>query len=100
MSDIRHSIVEFADDTAAIGEPVRVTLVEGGQGRDGTDNVPDAYTLVAVSNWTQAHGKPYLPDVRLVDPANRVVLADVTFPDSAHVNLSFPTPFTGTVFVR
>jgi hypothetical protein len=59
-----------------------------------------AYTLTAVGSWTHTHAFPYPPEVQLVLAAGERVYADVEYPDSTHVALVFPTPFTGTVILR
>lgn len=76
---------------------VEVTLA-GPAGPKGDSALPivNTYTLTAASNWTQAHTFPYPPNVRLIDASNVDVGAEIHYPDPTHVNLSFPSPFTGT----
>jgi len=78
------------------GDVQQITL-EGPPGPSGGE--PDVYAVTSVSSWTHAHSRDYPPLVRLVDSSNHWVIADVTYPDSSHVSLSFPTPFTGTIYV-
>lgn len=101
--------------TAVVGAPTAVKTIStstekvsveelgivgppGPQGPPGT-GAPEVYQLQAVSTWNHAHDFPYLPDVRLVDENNEVVEIGVEYPDAQTVYLTFPQPFTGTVYL-
>lgn len=92
--------------------PVQVTVVDppppapivfiappGPPGPAGGAPSPVEYVVTAVSSFAHVHAFPYSPDVQLVSGSERVY-ADATYPDSTHVHISFPTPFTGTVILR
>lgn len=62
-------------------------------------DAPLAFPLVAASSWTKVHAYPYLPEVRLVDSSGEAVEIGVEYPASNTVSISFPVPFTGTVYL-
>lgn len=71
---------------------------QGPTGPAGGAPSPITYTVTAVSSWVKAHAFPYPPSVRLIRGSDSVsVEIGVTYSDSAHVFLQFPTPFTGQV---
>lgn len=53
----------------------------------------------AVSSWYQTHSFEYLPEVRLVDEENELVEVGVDYPSPNAVSITFPVPFTGTIYL-
>jgi hypothetical protein len=102
--EISITTVDLGDGVTSIrGEPITVTVVDGGTGPQGPPGasapLPLAYSVVAVSLWSQAHSFGYLPEVRLIDPTGSAVAIGAQYPDANTVFLLFPTPFTGTIIL-
>lgn len=101
MSDTFEILLD--DDPTLVAAHGTDTVVEvalvGPPGPIGPGYAPTEYDLTAVSNWTIAHGRTYLPDVWLIDATGALVAITVTYPDAAHLNISVPTPFTGKALV-
>lgn len=100
--------------SVTIGEPTTVNTVStstelvsveelgivgprGPQGPPGGH--PEVFELLAVSTWTYQHDFPYRPELRLVDVDNEAVEVGVEYPDAQTVSITFPVPFTGTVYL-
>lgn len=72
--------------------------LQGLTGNNGADATPHiVFVLTAVSSWNQVHSFPYPPSVRLINDLNQECDIYVEHLDSTHVNISFPTPFTGKI---
>lgn len=69
----------------------------GPPGRDGGGT--DPYPVTAISSFSQLHNFAYPPEVRLIDDTGELVDVGVEYPDDTHVYISFPTPFTGTIYL-
>jgi hypothetical protein len=61
--------------------------------------LPDVRDVTAISSFYGTHFFPYLPAVRLVDQSNSAVDIAVDYPDSSHVAITFPSPFTGKIIL-
>jgi hypothetical protein len=85
-------VVQTAQQPVVVVNPA---LYIGGGGGGGYP--PIVYTVNAISSFSRAHTFPYPPDVRLIDTSGYGVETAVEYPDSEHVYISFPTPFTGTI---
>lgn len=57
------------------------------------------YPVTLVSSFHQAHIFPYPPNVSLVDQSGHSVNIGVSYPDSTHIFIEFPSPFTGTIIL-
>lgn len=91
--------VSTSTETVSV-EELGIVGPPGPQGASGQDgSAPQAYQLFAVSQWTQLHTYGYPPEVRLVDEDNEAVEVGVDYPDAHTVSITFPVPFTGTVYL-
>ena len=82
-------------------QPLTVSLVgvAGPPGPAGTaGGSVETYALAAVSSFDAAHSFSTPPDATLVDASGVLVETDVSY-SSGHVYLSFPSPFTGTLYL-
>lgn len=77
-------------------QPAVFVAPPGPPGPPGGAPAPIKFTLVLVSTWTQEHAFGYPPSVRLVDAGGHHVVCTINYPDSTHVSIFFPRPFTGT----
>lgn len=66
----------------------------------GTGGGPVAFPVSDVSSWYQTHSFGYLPEVRLVDDQNQEVGIGVEYPARDAVAITFPTPFTGIIYLN
>lgn len=72
----------------------------GPQGPQGiAGGAPLSFPVVAISSWYQTHAFGYPPEVRLVDDAGEEVEIGVEYPAVDVVAISFPLPFTGTIYL-
>src|SRR4051812_1789427 len=79
------------------GPPGGVTSLNGDT---GDVILPQPATFIGTwSSFSTAHTFPYLPPVLVVDAGGLPVEADVEYPDTTHVAITFPAPFTGSITI-
>ena len=74
-------------------------VVAGPPGPAGPAATPATYPVNAASSWSLSHGRPYPPELRLVDDTGREVIAELDYSDPGVVSIQFPVPFTGTIYL-
>jgi hypothetical protein len=85
-----------------IARPIVIVnpVINGGGGGGGGGYIPPTtYHVTAISSFSRAHEYPYEPEVRVITAGNVGAITAVEYPDSSHVYLEFPTPFTGTIIL-
>jgi hypothetical protein len=88
-------ITQVAPVPSFVGVPI-VVGPQGPVGPPGTGGA-EQYVLSSVSSWSKEHDYSYLPDVRFYKSDGSRIMFGYDCPDSSHVYVEFPTPFTGTV---
>lgn len=78
--------------------PIVFVAPPGPPGPSGAE--PLAFPLVAAGSVNAAHGLGFYPDVWFARADGEAVLYGIEYPDLSHVSVSFPTPFTGTMYLR
>lgn len=86
------------DSTLTIGQGPSGPPGPPGDGSGGT-GLPSEFAINNVSEYTVTHSLPYAPSIWLLDTAGRLVFTDVIY-TATQVTLVFPSPFTGTLFVK
>lgn len=82
-----------------------VRVAQGLQGPEGPAGPSGGYNPVSglysnIGSITIPHSFPYLPEVRLVELSSGLgVDVGVEYPDSSHVYIEFPQPFTGYIIL-
>lgn len=86
----------------SVTEQTVVAVSEGPPGRDGRSGggIPvETFPINNASSLTVSHSFPYAPDVRVVDTNGHNVETDYVYIGS-QVSLTFPSPFTGTLYLN
>ena len=80
--------------------PVPPGNSSGGSGNSSGSSglAPVSYALSAVTSYAAIHAFPYTPRAWLIDATGAEVETDVTY-SASQVLLTFPTPFTGTLWL-
>lgn len=78
---------------------VNLDLIVGVPGQPGGAPNPIVYDLTSASSFYRSHTFGYPPWVRLVLTDGTLALVGAEYPDSSHVAVSFPQPYTGKLIL-
>lgn len=111
---VQVTVVEEIAAATTVVEPVeRVTVIDlgvagpsgpggpdGPPGPQGPASAPIQVTLSAATSFLAEHTFTWRPVAWFVGDDGEPIIYGVEYPDSAHVYVQFPTPFTGTMYLR
>ena len=87
-----------SDGSTAPSTPGNSSGGTGTGSSSGSGLAPVSYALAGVTSYVATHAFPYSPRAWLIDAVGTEVETDVAYAAST-VLLTFPTPFTGTLWL-